>query len=257
MWRVIRNLLAVVGLLVALASFAVFVAATISVWQMKVEVNRQTDALAIRAHAAVDAADHAVAFVSDVVTQAEGDLKKARAATPPSQEPVNPFVQLGARKASENLAGSVERANAAVVTASDAVVVAETALKLFGEDEQLKSWFGVKPEQLVQTKTDLGSASRELTNVRTILGIPISDGAPPSAEQLMTVESALTQARSLTNQMNNAVTTTRTRVNETKREVDKWVLRIAVGVTVVGVIAAFGQFFMARFCWRVLRGKPA
>jgi hypothetical protein len=57
--------------------------------------------------------------------------------------------------------------------------------------------------------------------------------------------------------MYEVIATARARVDETKRTVDDWVLRVAIGVTTFGVLGALGQFFMARFCWRVLMGKPA
>lgn len=262
MWRIIRTTLTVAGLAVSVAGCITFATAAVVVWKAKAEVDRRTDALATKANTAVNATGRAVKFVSEVVTQGEKDLKATRANPPPpvTRKPVSPFERLAARRASENLAGSVERANAAIVTASDAVEVAQSALNLFESDEPVegfKTWLGVKPEQLTQTRTELGTASRELKNVRTILGVPISDGAHPTADELRTVESALQQARSLTDQMERVVDKARDRVNETKRTVDLWVQRIAVGVTVVGVLGALGQFFMARFCWRVLRGKPA
>jgi hypothetical protein len=258
MWVVCR-LLAVLGLVVAVVGFVGFISAIVSVWKLKTEVNQRTDVLAGRAHVAINAADHAVEFVREVITQSQTDLTETRrrqSAAP--QQPVNPFLQLSARRASENLVGSVERANAAVITASDAAVVAEAALNVFGEEGQmsdLKAWLGVKPEQLAQTRTDLGTATRELKSVRTVLGVPVD--CQLTAEQLVTVESALNQAAGFTEQMGKVVATARTQVDETKRTVDLWVLRVALGVTLVGVLGAAGQFFMARFCWRVLRGKPA
>lgn len=258
MWRFLRTLGAVVGLLVAVAGFLAFAGAAVGVWWAKAETNRRTDALATRAHRATNTAGHAVEFVRRVIAQAEADLKVARqnAASLPA-EPVHPFLQLSAQQASQQLAGSVDRAGAAVVTASDAVVVANTALELFGEDEQLQGWFGVKPEQLDQTRTDLGAATRELKKARTVLGIPVAPGDAPTPEQLNAVETALGQARGLTDRMETVVATTRARVAETKASVDRWVLRAAVATTLIGALAAAGQFFAARFCWRVLRRKPA
>lgn len=258
MGTVVRRLLAVLGLLVAVIGFVTFVSAAVVVWRLKAETNRRTDALAAKANEAVKAADSAVTFVSRVLDQADKDLVDARKRPTDPPQPVNPFLQLTARQASQNLAGSVEKADAAVVVASDAAVVAEAALELFGDEKQLpelKQWLGVKPDQLAQTKSGLSRAGLELKQVRTILGVSVGDG--PTAEQLVTVEAALAQARTLTNQMGTVVATARTRVDETKREIDLWVLRVALGVTVVGVVGAAGQFFMARFCWRVLRGKPA
>jgi hypothetical protein len=196
--------------------------------------------------------------VREVIDQAEVDLKQTREQSVPPRDkktPVNPFTQLAARQASEKLAGSVERANSAVITASDATVVAETALKLFGQEAEWKDWFGVKPEQLAITRTHLNHASSELKQVRTLLGVPVN--STPTKEQLVTVESALNQARDFTNQMNTVVSNARQRVDDTKRTVDLWALRVALGVTIAGAVGAIGQCFMARFCWRVLRGQPA
>lgn len=258
MWMILRRMLAAVGLIVAVAGIIAFAGAAIGVWQLKAEANRRTDDLAVKAHIAIDAADHTVGFVGEVITQGERDLQNVRsAARSEPQRPVNPLLQLSARQASQQLAGSVERASAAVVAASDTVEVARTALKLFDEDEQLKSWFPVHPGQLAQTQTDLGAASRELKNVKTILGVPVSEGGAPTDEQLVTVEAALKQARGFTDQMGRVVAKTREKVVETKRTVDLWTLRVALGVTALGALGAAGQFFMARFFWRVLRGKPA
>ena len=251
-----RRLLAVLGLVVSAAGFVAFAAAAVGVWWVKAETNRRTDAVTARAHTAVDAADRTVAFVRGVIAQADKELEEARK-TPAPAQPVNPLVQITARRASQNLAGSVERASGAVVTASEAAVVAKAALELFEENAELKGWFGVNPEQLVQTQAGLEAASRELRNVRTLLGIPIDAGGQPTAEQLVTVESALKQASGFTDQMGTVVATARTRVDEAKRAVDLWVLRAALAVTGIGAVGAAGQFFMARFCWRALRGKPA
>lgn len=254
---VVVRLLAVVGLLISVTGFLVFTSAAVGVWKLKTETDRRTEALATKAHSAVSAADRAVDFVNRVIDQGKKDLKETRDkshATPAG--PVNPFTQMAARQASEKLAGSVERANAAVITASDAAVVAEAALQLFGQEEEWKGWLGVKPEQLTQTRTTLDSASSELKQVRVLLGVPVEVGGP-TEEQLVTVESALNQAHGFTSQLGSVVASARTRVDETKRAVDLWVLRVAIIVTVIGVVGAAGQFFMARFCWRVLRGKPA
>jgi|GEM_PF-6033340 len=257
MWGVIRRVFAVVGVVIAVSGFIAFLVAAVGVWWLKAEANRRTDELAAKAHKAVNAADHAVVFVREVVDQADQDLRVAR--TQPQTKPpthVNPFVQISARQESNNLAGSLQRANAAIITASDAVEIAKTAVHLFGEDEELKEWLGVKPEQLVQTRTSLGMASQELQRVRTVLGLPIAEAGQPTNEQLMAMKAALDQARGFTNEMNEVVVTARTRVNETKTAVDMWVRRVAIGVTAIGVLGALGQFFMARFCWRVFRRKP-
>ncbi len=259
MWTVVRRLLAVVGLLVAVVGCIAFATAAVGVWWVKAETNKKTDEVAARAHKAVDGADHAVGFVREVISEGNSQLTAAKkTAAAARQEPVNPLVQFVARDASKKLAGSVERADGAIVTASDTLVGAEAALKLFENDEEMKAWLGgVGAGNLVQTKGNLDQASRELKRVRSVLGVQVGSGTPPSPEQLSTVESALTQASEFTDQMSNLVTTARGRVVETKRTVDLWVLRVAIGVTIVGVVGAAGQFFMARFFWWTLRGKPA
>lgn len=261
MWTAARRLFAVLGLLIAVTGFVTFAGAAVGVWKVKAEANRRTDALAVKANEAVNAADHAVGFVNEVIDTGESALDTARKSqkdAPPA--PVNPFLQLTARKATQDLVGSVEKADMAVVIASDATVVAEAALQLFGNDQDrqlvaLKEWLGVKPDQLAQTKNGLNRAGAELKQARTILGVSVGDGATP--EQLAAVESAFARAKELTGQLSGVVATARTQVNETKRAVDLWVLRVALVTTLVGVVGAAGQFFMARFCWRILRGKPA
>lgn len=258
MWGKIGRLLAVVGWFVSVAGFVVFVSAAIVVWWVRAETNRRTDDLAVKAHSAINKADDTVAFVHQVINQGEADVMDARKRPAPPPEPVNPFLQLTARKASESLAGSVDRASTAVRTASDAAVVAEAALHVFSDDSQLselKNWLGIKPEQLHQTQGQLTRASTELNQVKTVLGVPLGEG--PTEEQLRMVETAFGQARDLTNQMGNVVATARVRVDETKRAVDLWALRVALIITLIGAVGATGQYFMGRFCWRYLRGKPA
>jgi hypothetical protein len=259
LWSIVRSVLAVLGMTVALAGFAAFVAAAVGVWWVKAETDRKTALLTVRAHTAIEAANRAIEFVRQVITRAEEDLRYTRAQAPKEQQPpVNPLVQLTAMQASENLAGSVERAQTAVVTASDAMVVANAALETFGSDEQYGHLVGVSPEQVAQTRAGLENATRELKQAKTVLGvIPINNGEQPTPEQLRTVESALSQARGFTDQMENVVVTTRTRVDDTKRKADLWTLRIAWGTTLIGALAAVGQGFMGRFFWRVLRRQPA
>ncbi|MDY3552089.1 hypothetical protein R5W24_001169 [Gemmata sp. JC717] len=258
MWRFVRSVFAAAGLLVSLAGLSVFASSAAGVWWAKAEAGRHAASLAGRVNAAADAADHGIGFVREVLAQAEQDLARARASTAAvPAEPVNPLVRFGARHASQELAGSVDRATAAVATASDAVVVANTALELFDKDSTLQNWFRVRPEQLEQTRVDLNAATRDLKKARTVLGIPVAPGGAPTADQLNTIEAGLTQARELTDRMGAAVTATRAKVADTRRQVETWVRRVAIGVTALGVLGAAGQFFAARFCWRVLRGKAA
>lgn len=258
MGTLVRVVPAVSGLLVSVAGFVVFAAIGGGVWWVRAEAGRRADALAARADTAIAAADHAVGFVREVIAQAQEDLTRARAtAVAVAPEPVHPFVQFGARRASQELVGSVDRANAAVVAASDAVVVANTAFELFDKDERLQGWFGVRAEQLERTRTDLGAATRELKKARTVLGVPVAPGATPTADQLNSIESGLAGAQDFTEHMGSVVASTRARVAETRRRVDVWALRAALVTTAFGALGAAGQLFTARFCWRVLRGKPA
>jgi hydrogenase maturation protease len=253
MWRIVRGVLAGSGLVLAGVGFIVFATAAVGVWWLKADVNRRTDVLADKALTAVNAGGHAVEFVNDVITQADRDLDQARRTAPVApQQPVQPLFQFAAVQASQNLAGSVERAHAAIVTASDAVVVGESAVQMLGEDEKLRSWLGVKPDQLVQTRTDLTTAASELKRVRTVLGIPVDGGAGPTGDQLAAVGAALGRAQDFTNRMGEVVADARLRVDQTKRAVDLWVLRLALGITTIGVLGAAGQVFMARACWRAL-----
>jgi hypothetical protein len=60
---------AAVGLIGSVAGFLLFAALAVGVWWAKAEASRRADALAGRAHAAADTADHAVGFVRGVVTR--------------------------------------------------------------------------------------------------------------------------------------------------------------------------------------------
>lgn len=244
----IRSLLSMIGLIVACAGIGLFVALGIYVWTLKAELNQQASTLSKRANDAGDEADRAIAFVRDVISNAEKDLKNA------SEQPAKPasfFEQIAARKASQQLAGSVDRARGAVVTASDTVVVAEAALRVFDDNPELKRLLGIQPGQVDAATTVLGNVSGELRQAQSVLG-----GAP-TPEQLNSVDRALGQASRFTDDLARVVTTVRGRVDETKSMVDRWAWRIALATTLMCSLAAIGQVFLARFCWRTLRGLPA
>jgi hypothetical protein len=57
--------------------------------------------------------------------------------------------------------------------------------------------------------------------------------------------------------MDRVVSTIRGRVDSTRTIVNQWSLRIAIGTTLLCALAAVGQYFMARYFWRTLRGLPA
>lgn len=253
-----RTVLTVAGLVLGLAGAVFFAASSVLVWSVKKQVDHQTDALANWANGAGNAADHAVGFVYRVLDQADIDLAAARKQmlNQPVQ-PANPFVQMAARQATQQLAGSVNQVHGAVVTASDAVVVAKAALQVVGGNEELEKLLGVDQEQMAATQLALGQATEELHRARSVLGITIGAGDGISAEQLNAVDHALAQARGFTDQMAKVVTTARNQVNETKRQVDVWAWRGALATSIICAWATIGQVFLARFCWRTLRGMPA
>jgi hydrogenase maturation protease len=254
----LRTFLSLVGLLIACVGIGLFVAIGVYVWPLKTEVNRQTTALAAQASRAGDAADNAVGFVRKVIGQAGEDLKEARkaAATVQPATQVNPLEAMIARKATQDLAGSVERAHGAVTTASDAVVVAQAALEVFNNNEPLQQFFGVNSQQMEATTRTLGNVTNDLRQARTVLGVPFGNNTL-TQEQLNAVDNALSQASGFTDEMANVVTAARTRVNDAKTTADKWAVRIAVATSVLCALAAVGQVFFARFCWRTFRRLPA
>jgi len=136
--------------------------------------------------------------------------------------------------------------------------VADTTLELVGEFPELKQLLGVNPEQMSQTKSALGNASADLRQAKTVLGFPVTGpGAAPTPEQLHAVDDALGRGKQFADDADKVVKTARKRVNDLKTTADTWSLRIAVATTAVCILAAVGQFFLARFCWRTLRGQPA
>jgi hypothetical protein len=248
----IRKLLALGGLILGCGGIGLFIALGLSVWTLKTEVNQQSEALATTAHNAGVEANRAIQFVEAVIRQAEKDLEdtRGRSASKPAR-PSSIFEMALAQSASRRLAGSVDRAHGAVVTASDAVVVAEAALRVFNKSQDLQQLFGVQPSQMHATKTTLDKASSELRQAQSALG------GSPTTEQLNAVDHALGQARGFTNEMARVVEIARERVDTTHAAVDRWMRLIAVSTTLISALAAVGQFFLARYCWRTLRGMPA
>lgn len=253
-----RSLLAAAGLALACAGAAAFVAVGVWVWRLKAEVNQQADYLAGRANAAADAADHAIGFVGEILEKARAELELARTrVAAPAPVRVNPILQLTARQASQQLAGSVERALGAIVAASDAVVVIDAALDVVSEYPELERIFGVHPDQIRDTRGTLGSVAAELRQARSVLGVPVDHGPVPTPEQLDAVDQALRVAEGFRDDMARVVKAARDRVNETRRKVDVWGRRAAWATAAVSALGFLGQYFMARFCWRQLRRLPA
>jgi hydrogenase maturation protease len=249
----IRKLVALVGLVVACGGLGLFVALGTYVWSLKVEVNKQTELLATKANDAGKEAAKAIQFVDNVIAQARTDLDNARPKTVKPSRQVNPWEMVLAQSASQRLAGSVDKAHGAVVTASDAVVVAKAALEVFDQPESsdLNRLLGFQSSQVDATRTTLGNAARELEKAKMVLG------GEPTPEQLNAVAHALNQAEGFANELSKVVKTVLGRVNATKTLADQWAWRIALGTTLMSALAGVGQLFMARFFWRTLRGQPA
>jgi hydrogenase maturation protease len=246
----IRFLFSWFGFIFSSLGILLFVSIGIWIWSLKAEVDRQSKALSSRANDTLDSANQAIGVVREIIEKAESDLAKTRSIGQLPFQPVDPLFRITAQKASQDLAGSVERAHSAVVLASEAVVVADAALDVVGGLPELKQMLGVKPEQLDATRTALEKVSDELHQARGILDVPAnsSDGVP-TTEQLYAVDDALHNARGFTDEVSKIVETTRAKVNETKQKVDTWSWRGAVATSLISALGMLGQFFMARFFW--------
>jgi hydrogenase maturation protease len=250
----IRSFFAWFGFVLSCLGVGLFIVIGIWIWSLKAEVNRQSETLSSRANKTLDSADRALGLVKDIIEKAEGDLVMTRLEAighiPPQH--IDPVLQFAAQKASQDLAGSVDRAHNAVVLASEAVVVADAALDVVGGVPELKQLLGVKPEQLDATRTALGNVSNELQHARGFLDVQsISPDGVPTNEQLHAVDDALRNARGFTEEVGKVVETTRARVNETKQKVDIWSLRGAVATSLISALGVLGQLFMARAFWRM------
>jgi hydrogenase maturation protease len=254
----VRLIFAWFGFLFSCLGIALFVAVGIWIWSLKVEVNRQSETLASRANTTLDSAEKAIGLVRQVIDQAQADLDKTRKETTgqvPSP-PVDPFLRITAERASEDLAGSVERAHNAVILASEAVVIAGAAIDVVDHvdnesnpdnaSRDLKKILGVQPGQLDATKTALGKVSRELQQAKNVLG---GNYGMPTNEQLYAIDDALRNARGFTEEVTNVVENTKTRVNDTKQKVDTWAWRGAWAMNLLSALGLLGQCFMARFFW--------
>lgn len=252
-----NSLPARVGLLAAGVGLLLFFGAGIGVWWVRAEVFRQTAYLATRAEAAGRAADNTITFVRQALDRVEADLASARAEIPPpSALPVNPLMQLAARQASLQLAGSVQRAQGAVEAASDAVTIADAVLDVVDEFPELKQLFGVEQAHLDRTRYALGQIAEDIRRARTMLGIPI-DRSIFTPEELNMIDTALRQTRYYVDEMDRVVRTARERVVTLRSRIEWWADRLSVAVSVAAVWAGVGQIFLARFCLRRLSGQPA
>lgn len=250
-----RKLTFALGLILGLAGFVAFIGIGVGVWIGKREADRQLASNVEKAHRAGDIASNVVTLVRQIISRAKESLAAARAESllPPGDEQ-DPFVRLAVWKAKRELPGQVDKARDAVSMASDAVVVAGAVLDVFDERKPDEVVLGVKQQDLKAARTQLDSASSELKNARGILGLEIP-GA--TAEQLNQVDRALATATDVTNQVDRAVTEARNKVDELRNKAEKWSLRAAIGTTCLAALAALGQVFLVRACWRGLARKPA
>jgi hydrogenase maturation protease len=256
--QMVRSIFAWSGFLFSCLGIVLFIAVGAWVWSLKAEVDRQSETLANRANTTLDSAKDAIGLVRKVIDQAQSDLDKTRKETT-GQSPhpfVDPVLRITAEKASEDLAGSVERAHNAVVLASEAVVVAGAAIDVVDQvdndndsdnvSRDLKKILGVQPGQLDATRTALGRVTRELQQAKSVLG---GNYGVPTNEQLYAVDDALRNARGFTEEVSSVVESTRTRVNDTKQKVNTWAWRGAWGMNLLSALGMLGQFFMARHFW--------
>jgi hypothetical protein len=256
----IRPVLAAAGLLLALAGIGVFVALGYEVWHVRREADVQLAAAHAKAELAAAAAAHTLAIVRDVLDRAGQDLAAARteAALHPQKADVNPLVRMVVHEQARNLPGKVEHARDAVGTASDAVVVASAALSVFSQFPTEGQVIGVSPEQIHAARSQLDQVAGELKSARVVLGVPVPrpDG-PATDEQLSAVDDALARARAITGELDRVLGQVRSQVAEVLAKAELWAWRGAVAVTALSALAALGQVFMARACWRALRRKEA
>jgi hypothetical protein len=259
----LRRALSVAGLLLAVAGFVTFVGLGVGAWVAKREADRQAAAVSEKAHQAGDIAERVIALVREIIARARGGLAVARSGPADAAgagAPLDPVMQMVVWKAKRDLPGDVARARDAVGTASEALIVAEAALNVFQEQPVDGTALGVGPGDMQAAKTQLDAAASDLKTARRVLGVPIphpdgAGGATP--EQLSNVEAALARATEVTDRFDIALDRVRQKVDAATRQAGVWSLRAAVAVSALSALAALGQVFMARACWRGLRSRSA
>lgn len=252
----LRSILSTLGLVLAAAGFVAFVALGVGAWVAKREADRQVAAMSEKAHRAGDVAERVIALVREIIARARGGLSVARAdpANAVTGVQLDPVTQMVVWKAKRDLPGDVERARDAVGAASEALIVANAALDVFLEQPADGTAVGLRPDDMHTARTQLDRAASDLKTARRVLGVPLP--APPAdatPEQLANVDAALARAADVTDRFDDALTRVRTKVEATRRQAEVWSLRVAVGVTGLSALAALGQVFMARACWRGLQ----
>jgi hypothetical protein len=249
----LRFVLSAAGLVLAVAGFVVFVALAGGVWAVKREADQQVVAAAAKAHSAADVAARVIALIREVIARARLGLTAARtesAAVPPAEPDL--FVRMAMRQARRELPAQVDRARDAVGVASDALVVAGAALDVFEGQPGDGTALGIRPEEMQAARGQLDAAGTDLRNARTVLGVAL-----PADGQLANVDAALDRAQALTDRFDGALARARQKVDTTRTRAELWALRGAAAVSALAALAALGQVFMARACWRGLRKGPA
>ena len=246
-----RKVLSGIGFVLGIAGFLAFIAIGVGTWIAKREADRQLTAAVEKAHHAGNVASNVISLVREIIARAKASLVAARVESvqTPGEEP-DFFTRMVVRKAKRDLPGEVDKARDAVGVASEAVVVAGAVLDVFDDRKPDEVALGVKEHDLKAARSQLDSAAAELKNARSVLGFPIP-GA--SEEQLTQVDQALATATDVTNQVDRAVTEARGKVDELKRKSEVWSMRAAIGITGLTALAALGQVFLVRACWRGLQ----
>lgn len=255
----LRTVLSATGLVLAVGGFVLFVALGVGAWVAKREADRQVAAAAATAHQAEDVAARVIALVREIIARAQAGLAAARAEPmEPAGAKQDPLVQFALRKAKRDLPADVERARDAVGTASEAVIIADAALGVFEQQPREGSALGVRPEDLHAARSQLDAASLDLRNARRVLGVPIpGPDRPTTPEQLDNADAALARATEVTDALDRALGMAREKVDAAQQTAEVWSLRVALAVSALAGLAAIGQVFMARACWRGLRRVTA
>lgn len=241
-----RKLLAAGGVVLAAAGFVTFIALAIGAWVARTEADQQLEVAAGKAHQAGEVAARVIELVREVIARARTSLSTARADSQPPGPVTDPMVRVAMWKAKRELPGEVAKARDAVGVASEAVIVAESVLDVFVENKPDSGSLGVRSQDIHSARTQLESAASDLKNARSVLGIPITG----SDEQYSQVEQALNSATDVTDRVAQALEDAKRKVDDTKVQANRWILRAAIIATALSALAALGQVFMLRTCWK-------
>ncbi len=241
------------GLGVSVLGFAAFLALIYGAWWAKREADRQVDDAATKANAAIGVAGKAIALVRDVISKAEIDLEAARITAVSPKPPSDPFMRFVLMQANEQLPTDMERARDAVGIASETAVIAQAALDVFDDRPDEQAALGIQPDQVKAARDHLDKATNDIREARSVLGLPLNHpNAKLTDEQYAAVHQALEQGKGVTNKIDATLLNAHDRVESAKQKANFWSLRLAVAATLLGVVGALGQLFMARSCIRGL-----